>query len=82
MRGDAWFCELEKGKAENQVTLPEALTALLDEYELESFERVYLDDAKADDAYQGFSFDHPKVQRFRAICAVLREAKTNNAKDR
>lgn len=55
------------------MTLQDAITALLHDFHLESFEEVYRDEAKADDSFTGFSWEHPKVQRFREICRVLRE---------
>lgn len=55
------------------MTLQDAITALLTEYRLEDFEEVFRDDAKADSSFEGLSWEHPKVQRFREICRVLRE---------
>ena len=56
------------------VTLPEAITALLDDFRLEDFEEVYRDDAKQDRAYTGLSEHHPRVQRFHEVCRTLRQA--------
>ena len=55
------------------MTLREAITALLVEYELEGFDEVFRDDAKQDRQYTGLSENHPKVQKFRQCCQVLRD---------
>ena len=56
------------------MTLPEAITALLDEFDLEAVEDCVRDDVRGDPAFDGLSHDHPKVQRFREVCRVLRAA--------
>lgn len=58
------------------MTLHEAITALLDEYQLEDFVDVFRDDAKADRSFTGLSHEHPRVQRFVEMCRVLRESAT------
>ena len=55
------------------MTLTEALTALLTEYELEGFIEFVRDDAKADPAWEGLSHDHPRVKRFQEVCQTLRK---------
>lgn len=56
------------------MTLHEAITALLDDYQLEDWVDVVRDDAKQDRAFSGLSSEHPRVKRFMAICEVLRLA--------
>ena len=56
------------------MTTTEAITALLTEFELETFEDVYRDEAKADQAFTGYSENYPKLRRFREVCATLRQS--------
>lgn len=56
------------------MTPKEAIHLLLTEYHLPQFEEVYRDDAKADDTFDGPSWEHPKVKQFREICRVLQAA--------
>ena len=56
------------------MTLPEAITALLTEYDLETFTEVYRDEVKGDPAWPGLSQDHPRVQRFKEVCRTLRDS--------
>lgn len=61
------------------MTPQEAVTALLEEFDLPSFEDAIRDEAKYDEAWDGLSQDHPRVQRFREVCRVLREATARDA---
>ena len=54
------------------MTLPDALRALLDEYHVEEFVECVRDEVRGDPEFTGLSNDHPKVQRFRDVCRVLR----------
>jgi hypothetical protein len=56
------------------LSLDEAITALLDEYELEDFLDYFADEARQDPKYSGLSDDHPRVIRFKQVCAALRAA--------
>lgn len=56
------------------MTLHEAITSLLDEYYIEEFVEVFRDDAKQDREWVGLSQDHPRVQKFKEVCAALRMA--------
>ena len=56
------------------MTLPDAITALFDEYQLDEIEDIVRDDVKGDPACEGLSQDHPKVRRFREVCQTLRGA--------
>lgn len=55
-----------------EMTVRQAITALLDDFHLEEFEEVFRDEAKQDRAFHGMSSEHPRVQRFRAVCQTLR----------
>ena len=54
------------------MTLQEAITALLEEYEIEDFVECVRDEVKGDPSFDGLSRHHPRVQRFRDVCQVLR----------
>jgi hypothetical protein len=64
------------------MTPQDALVALFTEFDVEQMEQFFVDDAKADPDYQGLSENHPKVQRFREVCATLRaEAERRKSAD-
>ena len=62
----------------NAVTMDEALTALLQEFDLldclDQWDDVIREQCR-EDGYTGLKEDHPRVQRYREICRVLRDAK-------
>lgn len=54
------------------MTPQEAVRALFDEFNLDSVEEIVRDDAKADPEFDGYSANHPRVLRFREVCATLK----------
>ena len=57
-----------------RMSLHEAIAALLDEYQLETYVDAIRDDVKGDPSHPGLSVTHPKVVKFRQVCATLRAA--------
>lgn len=58
------------------MTLHDAITLLLDDYQLADHVEMVRDDAKADPEFHGLSAEHPRVKRFQAVVERLREALT------
>lgn len=58
------------------MTTREALAALFNEFHIEEFIECVRDEAKYDETFRGLSSEHPRVQRFREVCQVLREQVT------
>ncbi|HVQ14732.1 MAG TPA: hypothetical protein VMS40_14120 [Vicinamibacterales bacterium] len=58
------------------MTLHDAITLLLDDYQLADHVEMVRDDAKYDTAFQGLSAEHPRVLRFQEVVETLRAAVT------
>lgn len=54
------------------LSLDEAITALLGDFELETFRAYFVDEARYDEQFDGPPDQHPKVLRFEQICAALK----------
>lgn len=54
------------------LSLDEAITTLLGEFELESFRAYFVDEARYDETFGGPPDQHPKVLRFEQVCAALK----------
>lgn len=59
-----------------EVTLHDAITALLTEYRLEEFTEFWRDEVKGE-GWPGYSETHPKVVRFKQIVETLQAAQLN-----
>lgn len=55
------------------MTPEQAVRDLFDEFNLESVEEIVRDDAKSDPDFDGYSANHPRVLRFREVCATLKD---------
>jgi len=72
MRGNA------RTESRSEMTLQEAIRALFEEFYLDEHIEMVIDEAKYDETWPGLSSQHPRVQRFREVCKILRTAMTTS----